>query len=91
MSALSAADHVTLVQSLFVLHEFDVDDLKKLSEGRREAFGSKILELMTKTDLAKAKGLTDIAQLKKALEPTKKDKDVKVGTLDLFGVPLTPD
>jgi hypothetical protein len=75
---LTAAEHVELVQSLFTLDEFVIEELQKLSNGKREDFAKRILQLMTTTDLAKSKGLTDIVTLKKALDPTKKDKDVKV-------------
>ena len=77
-SSVSAADHVALVQSIFVLDEFVIEDLQKLSQGKREAFGTRILQLMASTDLAKSKGLSDVTKLKKALDATKKDKDVKV-------------
>lgn len=76
--ALSAAQHVELVQSIFTLDEFVIEDLQALSKGKRDAFGSRILQLMCSTDFAKQKGLTDIDTLKKALQPTKMDKNVKV-------------
>ena len=78
MASISAADHVALVQNIFTLDEFVIEDLQKLSVGKREEFGKRILELMASTDLAKEKGFTSVEVLKKALEPTKRDKDVKV-------------
>lgn len=78
MAQLTPAQHVELVQSIFVLDEFIVEDLQRLSQGKRDAFATRILELMVSTDFAKSRGLTDVSALKKALQPTKTDKDVKV-------------